>query len=382
MDDDFSFGTSIWASSTSETPNGKPTSSTKELPLAAVTPPPQSDADFENDAFGDNDFEFQTPPQPSASMVEEDDFGDFGDFGEAVEGDVSEGFTQSSTFTNEDPFTPQSSAGWETLRLDPLPSKPTLKAGIGDILQPLWDTADASEFLTDDNIRQVEGLNQILVTPESRGLYNTLYQTSPPNTQPPNWTRSRIRRRHLVSLGIPVNLDEVLPSVNGKALPALNITTRPMSAPPGSRALNRVASPPPASSSASRPGSRPGSRPPSRAATPKASPLSRSTATFAQLGLGPPPEVDEAAVNEVISISPETFTLLPLSTLEARLTHVRSLTASTSALLTYLLQQRDALQQDSETYNKLIAELVGEAQKMKTGAKTRNGGSRRASGMA
>lgn len=53
----------------------------------------------------------------------------------------------------------------------------------------------------------------------------------------------------------------------------------------------------------------------------------------------------------------------------------------TSSLLTHLLQQRDALQQDSETYNKLIGELVGEAQKMKTGSKTRTGGSRRSSGM-
>lgn len=78
----------------------------------------------------------------------------------------------------------------------------------------------------------------------------------------------------------------------------------------------------------------------------------------------------------------ETFSLLPLSILETHLNRIRSLTAETSSLLAHLLQQRDALQQDSETYNKLIAELVGEAQKMKTGQKTRNGGTRRASGMA
>jgi hypothetical protein len=59
--------------------------------------------------------------------------------------------------------------------------------------------------------------------------------------------------------------------------------------------------------------------------------------------------------------------LLPLSSLESRLTELKAHTAATSALLTYLLQAREALQQDSETYNGLIAELVGEAQKIKTG---------------
>lgn len=67
--------------------------------------------------------------------------------------------------------------------------------------------------------------------------------------------------------------------------------------------------------------------------------------------------------------------LEPLVTLERRLTEIRAQTASTNALLSYLLQTRDALQQDSETYNGLIAELVGEAQKMKSGKRvpTRRG---------
>ena len=71
--------------------------------------------------------------------------------------------------------------------------------------------------------------------------------------------------------------------------------------------------------------------------------------------------------------------LLPLASLETYLSEIRMQTQNTSALLTYLLQTKDALQQDSEMYNKLIGELVGEAQKMKTG-----GGSlsRRGSGKA
>jgi hypothetical protein len=140
----------------------------------------------------------------------------------------------------------------------------------------------------------------------SRALYTTLFQTSPPSTQPANWTRSRIRRRHLVSLGIPVNLDEMLPHSSAKPLPALQITTRPMSAPPGPRnasnpRIDRIASPPlGGASSASN----------SRAATPVQgrSPLARNGAAFApQVGLGPKPALDEAQIERMLAFSQGTL---------------------------------------------------------------------------
>lgn len=71
----------------------------------------------------------------------------------------------------------------------------------------------------------------------------------------------------------------------------------------------------------------------------------------------------------------------PLVTLERYLADIKTQTANTSDLLTHLLQTREALQQDSETYNGLIAEMVGEAQKLKSGKPTRMGSIRRGSGM-
>jgi len=75
----------------------------------------------------------------------------------------------------------------------------------------------------------------------------------------------------------------------------------------------------------------------------------------------------------------EQMSLSPLATLEGHRTNLKLQTASVSALLTYLLQTRDALQQDSEIFNKQIGELILEAQKMK---KTNKGGtpSRRGTG--
>ena len=117
----------------------------------------------------------------------------------------------------------------------------------------------------------------------------------------------------------------------------------------------------------------------------------KSTAlAIAQLRLGPRPELDEAKISDLLELDTSTFgtgydnpllltycttgnlLLLPSITLDRHLADLKEQTAQTSALLTYLLQTRDALQQDSETYNKLIGELVGEAQKIKTGKRTTN----------
>jgi hypothetical protein len=210
--------------------------------------------------------------------------------------------------------------------------------------------------------------------------------------QPPNWTRSRIRRQHLITLGVPVNLDEVLPHAGSKPLPALHISGgRPMSAPPVSRNGSQT------------PNGRTTPRN-SRAGTPVQSaglPTTGSSrkGAVAQLGLGPKPQVDEQRIGELLALKPgmyylirviftdinagrviDQLSLLPLASLEAYLSELQTQTQNTSALLTHLLQTKDALQQDSETYNKLIGELVGEAQKMKTvGGKSL---SRRGSGIA
>ena len=76
----------------------------------------------------------------------------------------------------------------------------------------------------------------------------------------------------------------------------------------------------------------------------------------------------------------EQMSLSPLATLEGHRANLKLQTSNVSTLLTYLLQARDALQQDSEMFNKQIGELILEAQKMKT---THKGGapSRRGTGM-
>lgn len=204
--------------------------------------------------------------------------------------------------------------------------------------------------------------------------------------RPPNWTRSRIRRQHLISLGIPINLDEVLPAQPAsKAMPLMQISTgaaaRPMSAPPGPR--NGHAAVGRARESQSRVHTPRGS--PERGPAPSRTP--RVTAS-SSLHLGPRPELDRGRVQTALALDPGTLvlhlyvllmitnwagldrlSLMPVSTLQAHLDSLRGLTETTQELLSHLLQEREALQQDSETYNALIGELVSEAQQQKMGGR-------------
>lgn len=110
--------------------------------------------------------------------------------------------------------------------------------------------------------------------------------------KPPSWTRSRIRRLHLVSLGIPVNLDEVYGTTNGKtALPPLQITTRPMSAPPGPRHTQQGSKNAAVTTN-------------SRSGTPRNVSPQRGNVTAHQLGLGPKPVLDDVKITELLDLNP------------------------------------------------------------------------------
>jgi len=118
----------------------------------------------------------------------------------------------------------------------------------------------------------------------SKRAFQAYVSASTPQIQPVNWIRSRTRRQHFISLGIPINLDEVLPRTLEK-IPALQISTRPRSAPPGPRQ------------------SRPGSRVGSRAGSPEKK--SRG-ATANGLRLGPKPVLDNATISGLLNLSPGT----------------------------------------------------------------------------
>jgi len=159
MEDDFSF-TSIWGAP--EDPSTIPSTLKDTIVPPAIDFPPS----FSSSSLGDDDFDDFGTARTGTSDVQDDDFGDFGDFGDAEAGAPADfesvGFAQEeqSVITESD---------WEPLRLDPMPSKEDLHIQLDEMLGPVW-ADDISEFTTAEDIRQVEGISQILVTPE-RYLY-------------------------------------------------------------------------------------------------------------------------------------------------------------------------------------------------------------------
>ena len=152
MDDDLTFGTSVWGSSD---------------PVNVLPPPPPTtsfhvddDLSFDDAQFSDDFDNFATPAESVGTAEADDDFGDFGDFGEAQ-------VAANDSFDDTD-FGGQATAGttyYQPLELDPLPSGRELQSRINEILGPSW-ADNTSNTLTDDNIREVEGIGQMLVTPE------------------------------------------------------------------------------------------------------------------------------------------------------------------------------------------------------------------------
>jgi hypothetical protein len=159
MDEDF--GSSIWATPASHL-----------VSLSSPDYPSFPQASFTVNRFDDIDG-FGTQKDSSVhgddgdDDDDDDEFGDFGEFGQA-EGTAEE-FVDSDNFS--DTTIPMSVAGrsswnWEPLHFDPHPSRQTLETQIEEILGPLWNNDDTGQALTDEGVREVGGLAQILVTPD------------------------------------------------------------------------------------------------------------------------------------------------------------------------------------------------------------------------
>lgn len=159
MEDDFTFGASVWGSAA-------PTSLLP--PPTFASPPTLSREPSTTDSFDDFD-DFGTPAESmTPSAVEaDDDFGDFGEFGDAEELGGETAFDEGGFGSlHQQPIAgPSSYAPIRPLQVDPLPSDEELRKELDERLGSLWGEHDKSLY-TDQPIRQVGGRNQMLITPE------------------------------------------------------------------------------------------------------------------------------------------------------------------------------------------------------------------------
>ncbi|WWD22682.1 hypothetical protein CI109_107175 [Kwoniella shandongensis] len=294
----------------------------------------------------------------AAGGAGDDGFGDFGDF---EEGDFEEpqgaGVVEEEVVQHE-----PAQQRWHALSLRPLPPRSEMLEQLSSLLTPILSSAESSEQLTDEPTRLVGGLSQVLVGESSRDAYAQL--TTAPMLKPLDWTRSKVRRDHLISMGVPVNLDEV-DSHRLSALPPLRITTsRSMLPPPRPQSANadpnangryttqqkgkgRDTSP------MSVPNSAGGFRPNGPAGTGK-------------YGLGEKPEMDVSRAEELCGLQEDQLSILSIHALKKIQDELVTITAQASAPLAWSLQLKDAQVQDSTTYNGMISELISNAAKVKS----------------
>ena len=191
--------------------------------------------------------------------------------------------------------------------------------------------ADSSPFLSD----------------RSLSLWQQL--VSPPPMQPPNWTRSRIRRLFLVSLGVPVDLDEILPPSKQKRLilPSIGLDDLDV---PTSAQLQRLKESE-ANDSATSIDSKTGESRPSR--------KSRERQPKRISKVPPPPQFDTLAAARLAATTEEALSVFTDGELQQHVLTLRVLNEEASRVLEYWLQRKDEGVKEKEALEGVIENLVG-----------------------
>jgi len=189
--------------------------------------------------------------------------------------------------------------------------------------------------------------NSIFLTDRSLSLWSQL--VAPPPLQPPNWVRSRIRRLFLISLGVPVDLDEILPASKQKklVLPSIHLRSGSQSPPEGTRTASRV-----------------------RLKQENVSSTSidqPSSSTKNRKRKGPPsaPELDLQSTKMLCATTEAALSNMTEEELQVHIKKLEELTARASEVLEYWLKRRDSALGDKEAFEGVIENLVKHARRVR-----------------
>lgn len=194
--------------------------------------------------------------------------------------------------------------------------------------------------------------NSTFLTDRSLSLWSQLI--APPPLQPLNWVRSRIRRLFLVSLGVPVDLDEILPKSKQKKLilPYTSSDSSAVSRDPRKGSVARLRSDEGNDSDSSRPVT------PTTANPHKASAKKRK-------GPPPPPEFDMALARQLGSTTVAALDQLGDEELREHDRVVEELVEKGKEVLQYWLRRKEAAVGEKEAFDGVIENLVRHARKVR-----------------
>jgi hypothetical protein len=177
----------------------------------------------------------------------------------------------------------------------------------------------------------------------SLSLWQQLLQ--PPPMAPPNWTRSRIRRLFLVSLGVPVDLDEILPPSKQKRLVLPNINLSSTASPRHSTAIDRLKQHSANNSTTS--------------LDSKGAAKSKQKRHTLLKGPPPPPDFDLNAAALLCSTTYEALANMLDDELRAHVVTLDDINGQASGVLEYWLMRRDEGVKEKEALEGVIENLVG-----------------------
>ncbi|KAK0118922.1 hypothetical protein ONS95_007793 [Cadophora gregata] len=275
-----------------------------------------------------------------------DDFDDFEEGEDAEFGDFDDGFQEAAPA----PPPPQSipiTPSFPVLDFAELDSPEDIQAATEKYMNALFP----SDSIHTSVLPPLSAENSIFLTPRSASLWSQL--VAPPPLQPPNWIRSRIRRLFLVSLGVPVDLDEILPASKQKKLilPSMNLNP---------------ASGSPRNSTESRPISRlkQGEGNASSTSVDSQGKPSRSDSRRRK-GPPPAPQLDLISARQLCSFTDEALEGLTLEELKAHVKKLEDMQGTAKEVLEYWTKRTDEKLGDREAFEGVIENLVKHARKVR-----------------
>ena len=289
----------------------------------------ESTSDAEDNNFGDDFDDFEEGAQAGA----DDDFDDFDD-----------DFQQPDISDPEPPLTAPQQIH-PLIDFDALSDLPDLLATTEQHLDALFPSTKLASLESMPPPQSIDHASPIFPSDRSRSLWKQL--VTPPPLQPPNWTQSRIRRLFLVSLGVPVDLDEILPPSKQKklVLPDINLeSSRKSESDRNAGSVARLKQQATNDSTASLDSNQSGKDSKSRSRRAK--------------GPAPPPDLDLIAVKRLCATTDEKLDGLDDAELEAHVKQLEATTEKTSELLEYWLRRRDGLRKEKEAFEGVIENLI------------------------
>ncbi|KIX07655.1 uncharacterized protein Z518_02308 [Rhinocladiella mackenziei CBS 650.93] len=306
-----------------------------------------NDDDNDGNEFGDDFDNFEEGAQTGA-----DD--DFGDFDEGFQKPEAEAETVdpppvSTSQNNSIPAEP-----FPLINFDALTSLPDLLTATQIHLDAMFPSSTAEKISSIPQEEPIPDSSPIFPSDRSRSLWKQLI--TPPPLQPPNWTQSRIRRLFLVSLGVPVDLDEILPPSKQKklVLPDINLEPSPRKSESDKMlgSVARLKAQAANDSTGSVDSNQSGAK-------------ERVSRSKRPRGPPPPPELDLAAVKRLCATTDEKLDGFTDEELQEHVKELKVVTEKTSELLEYWLKRRDGLRKEKEAFEGVIENLVRHARRVR-----------------